>query len=182
MNITASEEWRSVTIAHLRDFYEISNLGRIRSLDRLRMGRFGPQACDGKILRPRRSGRGRSYYQISLFRDGKSKTFLIHRLVALAFIPNPNNFPIVNHIDGVKTNCAAVNLEWTTDSLNKQHAIDTGLITGYRKLLTVAEVAEIRKLRGTMTQTGIAKMFGATQTNISLILAGRTHKAMAGDG
>jgi hypothetical protein len=178
MNIISIEEWRPVTVEHLSDFYEISNLGRIRSVDRFRMGRFGLQACDGKILRPRRSGRGHSYFQVSLFREGKGKTLLLHRLVAMAFIPNPNEFPIVNHIDGVKTNCIASNLEWTTDRLNKQHAIDTGLITLYKKLLTPEEVAEIRNLRGTMTQAAIAKLFGATQTNISLILSGKTHKAM----
>lgn len=180
MNIISIEEWRPVTVEHFSDFYEISNIGRIRSVDRFRMGRFGLQACDGKILRPRRSGRGHSYFQISLFREGKGKTLLLHRLVAMAFVPNPNGFPIVNHIDGVKTNCIASNLEWTTDRLNKQHAIDAGLITGYKKLLTPEEVIAIRAIGGTMSQTEIAKRFGVTQTSISLILLGKTHKAVVG--
>jgi hypothetical protein len=173
MDITQIEEWRPVTVADLGDFYEVSNLGRVRSLDRLRMGPGGLQRCDGKILRPRINKVG--YPQVNLFREGRCKTINVHRLVALAFVPNPNRFPVVNHIDGVKANPVAVNLEWTTDRLNKQHAIDIGRITRYKKLLTSEEVAEIRSLRGTTTQAEIAKRFGVTQTNISLILLGRTH-------
>lgn len=173
MNSASAEEWKPVYVAHLSDFYEVSNMGRVRSVDRIRMGANGPQRCDGKILRPRINKLG--YIQVSLFRDGKAKTFLVHRLVAFAFVPNPLDMPIVNHIDGNKGNPIDTNLEWTTDRMNRQHAIDIGRITLFKKLLTTEEVAEIRGLAGTMTQTEIAKLFGCTQTNVSCIIRNRTH-------
>jgi hypothetical protein len=172
MNTITDEEWRPVTVAGLGDFYEVSNLGRVRGLDRICYG-LRARRIDGKILRPSTNKFG--YPNVNLSRDGKYTSIHVHRLVALAFIPNPLKLPMVNHIDGDKSNPRATNLEWTTDRLNKQHAIDIGRITRYKKLLTSEEVAEIRSLRGTMTQAEIAKRFGVTQTNISLILLGRTH-------
>lgn len=176
MDITLIEEWRPVTVENLGDFYEVSNLGRVRSLDRICYG-LKARTIDGKILRPSTNKLG--YRNVNLFRDGKSKSIHIHRLVALAFIPNPKGLPIVNHLDGMKGNCIVTNLEWTDDTGNKQHAIDIGRITKYKKLLTVDDVAGIRQLRGKMTQTAIAKLFGTTQINVSLILLGFTHKAIA---
>jgi len=167
MDITLTEEWRPVQVANLGDFYEVSNLGRVRSLDRICHG-LKARRIDGKILRPSTNKFG--YRGVNLYRDGKSKPIHIHRLVGLTFIPNPDNLPMVNHIDGVKSNNIVTNLEWTNDAGNKQHAIDIGRITLFKKLLTAEEVAEIRRLGGTMPQREIAKMFGCTQTNVSLIL------------
>ena len=59
--------------------------------------------------------------------NGVRKSHLLHRLIAQAFIPNPSNFPEVNHIDGIKANCALDNLEWQTPQGNKKHAKDIGL-------------------------------------------------------
>ena len=69
------------------------------------------------------------YFFVSLFQNGKNKIFLLHRLVAEAFIPNPDNLPVVNHIDGDKTNPKVNNLEWCSYSENTQHAHRTGLQT-----------------------------------------------------
>lgn len=176
MDIILTEEWRPVTVANLGDFYEVSDFGRVRSLDRTCYG-LKARRVDGKVLRPSTNKFG--YQNINLFRNGRSKSIHVHRLVALAFVPNPLNFPVVNHIDGRKGNCAASNLEWTTDQGNRQHAIDIGRITRFKKLLTPEEVAKIRALAGTMTQTEIAKRFGTTQTNVSLIILGRNHKTVS---
>ena len=76
-------------------------------------------------LRLRKDG----YYQLGLSNKGQRKNVLVHRLVAIAFLPNPNNFPVVNHIDGVKTNDRVENLEWCSTSDNLKHAYKTGLKT-----------------------------------------------------
>lgn len=168
------EEWRPVTVANLGDFYEVSDLGRVRSLDRICYG-LKARRVDGKVLRPGTNKFG--YQNVNLFRDGRCKSVNVHRLVALAFVPNPSNLPVVNHVDGCKSHNAATNLEWTTDIGNKQHAINIGRITLFKKLLTPEEVIEIRRLEGTMTQAEIAKRFGVTQTNVSIVLGNGKRKS-----
>lgn len=94
------EEWKDVVGAE--KYYQISNLGRIRN------------KITKCILKPSRSG---SYRHIEL-RYGVNKNVLIHRLVAEAFVPNPNNYSYVNHIDENKENNRADNLEWCTAKYN----------------------------------------------------------------
>lgn len=94
------------------DNYEVSNFGEIRNLK-------------GKIIKPEILKKG--YLRVSLCLNSKNKKYLVHRLVALAFIPNPENKPVVNHEDGDKTNNRYDNLVWATSSENTQHAIATGL-------------------------------------------------------
>lgn len=71
------------------------------------------------------------YPQIELYKDGKYKTILVHRIIAEAFIPNPNNYRDVNHINGVKADNRIENLEWVTPSENTRHAYDNN-ISGFR--------------------------------------------------
>jgi len=73
------------------------------------------------------------YLNANLYLGGKQKTYLLHRLVAGLFIPNPNNLPEVNHIDGNKMNNDVSNLEWCTRSYNIKHGIENGLITVHMK-------------------------------------------------
>lgn len=109
-----SEEWRD--IEGYEGIYQVSNLGRVRSLTRFIHNYIKP----GKILTPRNNGH--SYYEISLHRPGKKeKHVYIHRLVAKAFIPNPENLPEVNHKDFDKANNTVENLEWVTSRENKIH-------------------------------------------------------------
>ena len=118
----AVEEWAYV-IGHGKSF-EVSNLGRVRSLPRTRAGRSGkPVRVLGRILRATKPKRG--YSGVSL---GKGCHAWVHRLVALAFIPNPGNKPEVNHVDGNKLNNAAINLEWVTHKENAEHASAAGLL------------------------------------------------------
>lgn len=80
--------------------YQASNIGRVKSI------KFGKE----RILKPFTNSSG--YLQVSLFKNGKKKNFYVHRLVAEAFLPNPDNLPCVNHKDEDKTNNNVNNLEW----------------------------------------------------------------------
>ena len=117
--INIQEIWKP--IAECNGEYLVSNLGRVKSL------KFGKE----KILKQSNS---MGYLRITLKkRDGKQKTPKVHRLVALAFIPNPNNKPQVNHKDGNKYNNHIDNLEWSTCQENVQHGWENGLYETTRK-------------------------------------------------
>lgn len=96
------EEWKSID--GFEGLYEVSNMGRVRNKD-------------GLILRGSYSSRG-GYHTVSLFKQGKKIWRSVHRLVAIAFIPNPEHKPVVNHIDENKTNNCVSNLEWVTQKEN----------------------------------------------------------------
>lgn len=84
---------------------------------------------------------GSGYLNIRIHIDQKHcKTYLVHRLVAGAFIPNPNNLPQVNHIDGDKTNNAVKNLEWCTQSENIKHSIRIGLKNNDKQIISLAKL------------------------------------------
>ena len=127
------ELWKPVV--GYEGYYEISNLGNVKSL------RFG------KILKPSNSG---GYAHIALVSDGTPRYFLVHRLVATSFIPNPHNKLEVNHIDGDKKNNCVDNLEWVNRSENQSHAVHSGLQAhgegSVNHKLTKDMVEEIRSL------------------------------------
>lgn len=111
------EEWRDVKT--FEGLYEVSSEGGVRSLLTLYAGkpRLLVQTLNKK----------RGYLAVGLCINGIAYTKMVHRLVAEAFIPNPDNKPEVNHKDGNKLNNKADNLEWSTYSENLQHAYNTGL-------------------------------------------------------
>lgn len=112
------EVWRPVV--EYEGLYEVSNLGRVRSLDRyetfLNYGRMSVRHRKGRIMKPVITSKG--YYIVSL--KGKD-IFYIHRLVAQAFLPNPHNLPQVNHKDENKANNCVKNLEWCTQEYNYKY-------------------------------------------------------------
>lgn len=114
-NVSAEEEWRPIT--GYEGLYEVSNYGNVRSVTRkVRCRGQGYRAIKS---RPRQiQQRGNGYLFVSLCKNGKHKMFSVHRLVADAFIPNPNKFPQVNHRDEDKTNNHVENLEWCTSVYN----------------------------------------------------------------
>lgn len=111
------EIWKD--IEGYEGFYRISNYGRIKSLERIvNTGLKAIRKQKETILKlPIKRG----YYQIRLCKNGKRKCYQVHRLVANAFIENPNNFPQVNHKDENKLNNIYTNLEWCSVSYNNTY-------------------------------------------------------------
>ena len=119
------EIWKD--IVHYEGLYQVSNLGRVKSVER---DKFLPNGTKNGHIAERimpqfsnynpKSGHG-GYMWVSLWKFGKVKQEYVHRLVALAFIPNPENKPQVNHKDEVKTNNAVDNLEWCDCRYNNMY-------------------------------------------------------------
>lgn len=139
--------------------YEISNLGNLRNKTT-------------KSLRKWSMANG--YYKcvLSLGARGKIATVYAHRLVAKAFIPNPNNLPQVNHKDGNKLNNCVENLEWVTNQENQIHARDNGLTISGEKhkwaKLTQKQINFIKENQN-ISCTELGRMFRVHRTTISKI-------------
>lgn len=119
------EEWR--VVADFEGLYEISSFGRVKSLEKTVCGpgNIGLMTLKEKILKGSKTPRG--YPQITLCSQGKRVTYYIHRLVASAFIPNPESKKQVNHINANKLDNNVINLEWCTPGENLRHCLDLGL-------------------------------------------------------
>lgn len=105
--------------------YEVSNIGQVKSSDMHVNCAHGKRIYKGRVKATRPNNRG--YITVALCRGGKTINYLVHRLVAEAFITNDSGKPQVNHIDGDKNNNRADNLEWVTDNENKLHSsVDKG--------------------------------------------------------
>lgn len=119
-----TEIWKDVP--GYEGFYQVSNLGRVKSLDRtIRHARFGSVKRKGKELRQAVDRYG--YMRVGIFNGNDKKIWSVHRLVATAFIPNPENKETVNHINGNKQDNRVENLEWNTQVENLKHSYATGL-------------------------------------------------------
>lgn len=135
---------------------------------------------NGMFLRGRKAGR---YWNVMLINvNGKQWYSSVHRLIALAYLPNPKGLPQVNHIDGNPKNNAVSNLEWCTARQNTQHSWDIGLSKHrgnghYKTSITEKDVREIKLLaERNMTNVAIAKQFGIGKWTVSDILRGVTWK------
>lgn len=165
--------------------YEVSNYGRVRSIYREFINSRGRKRQFNAFLLKQADVGGYCNISMSVITESgkrKQKLFSVHRLVALAFIPNPNNYNQVNHKDGIKSNNFHQNLEWCTLSQNRQHAYDIGLQKGPigekqgNSTLTTEEVLQIRKIGRSKTLTEIAKKFNTSFGNVSDILLRRSWK------
>ena len=116
------------------------------------------------------------YYYVNLSKNGRYKSKSIHKLVATAFVDNPNNLNVVNHKDTNKLNNHPDNLEFTTISGNSKHAYENNLLNirygedSNLSKLSEKEVLKIREMNGNMSQNEIAKKFNVSRSNITQIL------------
>lgn len=122
--------WRAID--EYEGSYEVSNTGLVRSLDRENIDSRGVvRHLSGAIMKQtearNKHRKGKGYLVVNLHKNGVSDVIPVHLLVAKAFIPNPTNLPVVNHIDGNKHNNDSSNLEWTTYAANNIHALEHNL-------------------------------------------------------
>lgn len=165
-----TEIWRD--IAGYDGFYQVSNFGRVKSFWH-------------KTLRITKGTVDiRGYLRVGLYRNGKSKYAYVHRLVALAFIDNPENKPQVNHINGDKSDNRVENLEWCTPSENHYHAVAWGLRksgeNNSRAKLTNEQARYVRDNPDGLTQWELADKFGVSKAAISQIERGITYADAGG--
>lgn len=114
------EIWKD--IPEYEGLYQVSNLGRVKSLERVVISKKGQVfEVEEKILKTIGRSRNRQYLAVHLCRNSATKTASVHRLVATAFIPNPSNLPFINHKDENPGNNDASNLEWCTPAYNNAY-------------------------------------------------------------
>lgn len=118
------EIWRDVV--GYEGIYLISSIGMLKGIDRVIKMKDGRSFFrKGRNITVRKTNFG--YYDTRLCKNGGKKSVFLHRIIAEAFIPNPDNLPMINHINGIKTDNRIENLEWVSASGNSKHAYDNGL-------------------------------------------------------
>ena len=167
--ISIKPKWKD--IIGYENEYQINQFGEIRTL------KDSPKLKKYDVLKPQISKRNGYAYQM-LYKNGKGKLLRVHRLVAMAFLPNPNNLPQVNHKDGNKQNNSVDNLEWCEQSDNMKHAYKNGLQTpseNQRKAiintnkLKQKKVCQIKDGEVINTFSGISEASRQTKISISCI-------------
>lgn len=164
--------------------YEVSDAGRVRSIDRLIICRDGQrQTFRGRLLSLRVGTTG--YAVVHLRTPEKnSASEKVHRLVAGAFVPNPHGYPHVNHIDNDPLNNVASNLEWCTQAQNLEHARKQGRMAKYwagrrspNASLSPEQVTDIRTRHASgVSVAAIAADLGVARGVISKVVSGRTYQ------
>lgn len=164
-----TEIWKD--IAGYEGIYQVSNTGKIKSFQRWKRAK----SPDEYLLKQYVANNG--YCQVTLYRDGGKRKFLVHRLVAEAFIPNPNGYGYINHMDENKENNRADNLEWCTIQYN--NAYGTARL---RKMLTIGYPVEQRLSTGQLLATYVSvavasEITGASHKDICACIRGQLNSA-----
>lgn len=172
------EIWKDVP--SFEGYYQASNLGRIRTVDRIGPTCYGAtRKLKGRVVAV--NGGKRGYLRVSSHKYG---VMFAHRLVAMAWVPNPHGLPVINHIDGNKSNNIPSNLEWCTQPDNVRHGFRTGLTPikilqkGDKSIaakLTEEKVALIkRRIINGERAVDLAKEYWVGPSTIAELKAGRS--------
>lgn len=159
--------------------YQISNQGRVKAL-----GRKGSGCCVIDRIKKVTKSKDKTHYDsFGLCVGNKSKCFMLHRVLAIHFIPNPENKKEVNHIDGNKSNNSLENLEWVTASENIYHGLKLGIMNTANGLtksnvrFSKQDVIEIKKrIKNGDLGAHIANDYGVNKVLIYNIKSGKTWK------
>ncbi len=160
--------------------YQVSNLGSVKSLERWRDNKSKGYVQKEKILI--QNDRGNGYYKVGLCKDGIVKTCSTHRLVAMAFIPNPENKRTVNHKNAKTIDNRVENLEWATQQEQINHSWKMGLQNPNKgeksnfSVLKKEQVLEIRNKYPKINCTQLGKQYGVDRKTISCIVNNKTWK------
>lgn len=158
------EEWREIK-GYERE-YSVSNLGNVYSHKR------------NKVLKKTKGKHG--YYTVSLFHDRARKEAPVHRLVAMAFIPNPSNLPCVNHKDECKTNNTIANLEWCTHLYNNRYGTARDRATKSRQKRILQYSANGDFIREWVSIKSASESLGINASNLCQCCKGNPRNPKAG--
>lgn len=177
------EEWKK--IPGFGGIYEVSNQGQVRSIDRIVsdvfLGRHRTKRIKGVMLK---SHPRKGYPWVALWNKevNRYSNYAVHRLVAIAFIPNPDNLPVAHHKNHVRSDARAENLEWVTHSKNTLEAWEAGSFEGKEPLrgeahgmaiLTESQVLEIRRRWPNETMRSLARAYKIGDSSIASIVKRR---------
>lgn len=160
------EVWKD--IPEYENLYQVSNLGRVRSLDRTVYNNGGEELRKGSILKGGKAGRNSQYHYVRLSKDGKVTNKYIHRLVAEAFIQNPENKPTVDHLNRDTNNNTLVNLRWATYDEQVNNRNNKNIQN--RKPINIEYNGKVITFN---SQTECAKYFGTSKNRINELFKGK---------
>lgn len=164
------EEWKPVV--GYEGLYEVSDLGNVRSLGWVSIRSNGWRyTSPPKKLKHR--VRGKRYLCVKLYKDQQSSDHSIHRLVAKAFIPNPENLPIVNHKKGIVSDNRVTELEWCSEEYNREHANKVLRSFDHRKkMVRVKNLLSGKEFIAASIKEA-ARVIGGSRAGIRLVLDGK---------
>ena len=168
-------------IEGFEELYMVSNLGAIKSLEKM-WATYNSAIRTKPETIMKQSMDSNGYFQVCLSKGGRAKNYLVHRLVAKAFIKNSENKKDINHINCVKTDNRVENLEWATRSENIRHALENNLVDSAKgsrhgmSILKEEDVIKIRSLGDKYTKKELAEMFGVGRRSINEILNKKSWK------
>jgi hypothetical protein len=151
--------------------YEISSSGRVKSLAKYCNYKISKREVP-LILKPCKDGRG--YYNFTVVNNGKKKVLLVHVEMAKCFLPNPNGYKIVRHLNDIKADNRLKNLKWGTHSDNNNDSVKNGKLFRGGKSSKLKRLEVLKILSSKKSNTELGKKYGVTESTISKIKVGRS--------